>query len=615
MSQMNAPVANDFVLNVATVNGSGSQSSNMIILKALFRMGIPTGGKNLFPSNIAGLPTWFSIRANRDGYIARKKDIDITIAMNLATIAEDIKDLKEGGIFLYNEDLKFDRVLLRKDTKNYGIPFRQIVDGITKSVKMKKFLVNMIYVGVIAELLKIDKEILKKAALDQFGSKNPDIVTENLKAIEGGAEFARAQITEPFPYVAQAMTKTHGKILIDGNSAGAIGLLYGGCTFLSWYPITPSSSLAESFASYAKKYRVAADGKNNFAIVQAEDELSAIGMVLGAGWTGARALTTTSGPGISLMSEFAGYSYYAEIPSVIWNVQRAGPSTGLPTRTSQGDISFTAHLSHGDTRHVMLFPASPKECYEFGQTSFDLAERLQTMIFVMSDLDLGMNLWIDDPFVPSEKPYDRGKVMTEKEFAEGKTFDRYADIDGDGITYRTLPGIHQTGAAYFTRGSGHDEKARYTESNVVYKRVLDRLNKKWETAKNFVPAPIVDRQPGADVGVIAFGSTDIVMSEARTLLNKRGLKTSYLRLRSFPFNAEVEKFIKDHKRIYVVEQNRDAQMKELLFSEFGAINRHIYSIRHYDGLPVFAEAVADPISELEKTISSVGSSSKELSHV
>ncbi|MGE3974255.1 MAG: 2-oxoacid:acceptor oxidoreductase subunit alpha [Bdellovibrionales bacterium] len=607
-------IENDFVLNVATVNGSGSQSSNMIILKALFRMGIPTGGKNLFPSNIAGLPTWFSIRVNKDGYIARKKDIDITIAMNGTTIADDIKDLKAGGIFLYNEDLKFDRVLLRKDVTNYGIPFRQLVDGITKSVKMKKFLVNMIYVGVIAELLKIDKEILKQSALDQFGSKNTEIVTENLKAIDGGAEYARNNISGAFPYTVKALNKTIGKILIDGNSAAAIGLMYGGCTFLSWYPITPSSSLAESFANYVSKYRKDKDGKNNFAIVQAEDELSAMGMVLGAAWTGARAMTTTSGPGISLMAEFAGYSYYTEIPAVVWNVQRAGPSTGLPTRTSQGDIAFTATLSHGDTKHIMLFPASPRECYEFGQTAFDVAERLQTLVFVMSDLDLGMNLWIDDPFVPSAKPYDRGKIMAEKDFAAGKTFERYADVDQDGIPYRTLPGIHQAGAAYFTRGSGHDEKARYTESNVVYKRVLDRLSRKWETAKSVVPNPMIDQASGADIGIIAFGSTDIVMAEARAQLLQKGLKTSYLRIRAFPFNVDVEKFIKSHKRIYVVEQNRDGQMKSLLFNEFGHLNQQIYSIRHYDGLPVFSEAVTEPIMELEKIIISP-TRSQEGAHV
>lgn len=594
------PQINDFVLNVATVNGSGSQSSNMIILKALFRMGIPTGGKNLFPSNIAGLPTWFSIRVNKDGYIARKRDIDFTIAMNSQTVAEDIKEVKPGGVFMYNEDLKFDRALLRKDTINYGVPFRQVVDGVTTAIKMKKFLTNMVYVGLVAELTGIDKAILRQSAMDQFGKKNASIIEENLKAIEAGAKYAAENIKEAFPFKVQPMEKTKGKILIDGNTAGAMGLVYGGCTFMSWYPITPSSSLAEGFATYANKYRKDANGKNTFAIVQAEDELSAIGMVLGAGWTGARAMTTTSGPGISLMSEFAGYSYYTEIPAVIWDIQRAGPSTGLPTRTSQGDISFISTISHGDTKHVMLFPSSPGECFEYGQTAFDLAERLQTIVFVLSDLDLGMNLWITDKFEVPKKGFDRGKVLDAKGLDAKPEYSRYADLDDDGIPYRTLPGTKHAAAPYFTRGSGHDEKARYTESNEVYKRVLDRLTKKFNTAKKFVPAPIIENSSTSKVGVIAFGSTDIVMNEARALLKKGNLDPSYMRIRSYPFNLEVEDFIKRHERIYVVEQNRDGQMKNLLTSEFPTFAPKLQSVLHYDGLPVYADAVANPILQAEK---------------
>jgi 2-oxoglutarate/2-oxoacid ferredoxin oxidoreductase subunit alpha len=590
---------NDFVLNVATVNGSGSQSSNTIILKSFFRMGIPSGGKNLFPSNIAGLPTWFSIRVNKHGYIARKKDTDITIAMNAQTIVDDIKEIKTGGIFFYNDDLKFDRILLRKDVTNYAIPFRQIVDSVTKSIKMKKFLTNMVYVGVIAELLKIEQEHLRSAALDQFGSKNQSVVEENLKAIEAGAAWSRENVKGEFPYKVEGMSETKGKILIDGNSAAAIGMLYGGCTFMSWYPITPSSSLAESFASLAAKYRQDAEGKNTFAIVQAEDELSAMGMVLGASWTGARAMTTTSGPGISLMSEFAGYSYYTETPAVVWDVQRAGPSTGLPTRTSQGDILFAATISHGDTKQVMLFPASPKECFEFGQKAFDVAERLQTLVFVMSDLDLGMNLWVEEPFQYPTQNFDRGKILGEKELASLQAFNRYEDKDGDGIPYRTLPGIHNSLAPYFTRGSGHDEKARYTESSEVYKRVLDRLSKKFETARNVVPLPVISEEKGADVGIIAFGSTDIVMSEARAQLKAKGLSTSYLRVRGYPFHSSVQDFIKKHKRVYVVEQNRDGQMKQLLFGEYGKLNPNIDSILHYDGLPIYSDVVVKPILEKE----------------
>jgi 2-oxoglutarate ferredoxin oxidoreductase subunit alpha len=592
-------IINDFALNVATVNGSGSQSSNTIILKALFRMGIPTGGKNLFPSNIAGLPTWFSIRVNKDGYIARKKDTDITVAMNAQTVVQDIGDLRPGGVFFYNDDMKFDRALLRKDVVNFAVPFRSLVDGVTKSIKMKKFLTNMVYVGVVAELLKIDPACLRSAALDQFGDKNESVMEENLKAIEAGASWARENVKGDFPFRVEAMTATKGKILIDGNSAAAIGLLYGGCAFMSWYPITPSSSLAESFASLAEKYRKDAEGKNTFAIVQAEDELSAIGMVLGAAWTGVRAMTTTSGPGISLMSEFAGYSYYAEIPAVIWDIQRAGPSTGLPTRTSQGDLLFASTLSHGDTKHVLLFPASPGECFELGQRAFDVAERLQTLVFVLSDLDLGMNFWIEEPFSYPKENFDRGKVLGEKDLSSLTAFNRYEDRDGDGITYRTLPGTRHPLAAYFTRGSGHDERAKYTESNETYKRVLDRLNKKFETARNVVPRPVVETVDGADVGLIAFGSTDIVMREVRDDLKQKGVSTSYLRLRAYPFHADVGEFIKKHKRVYVVEQNRDGQMKQLLFGEFGKINSNIESILHYDGLPIFSDAVVQPLLQKE----------------
>lgn len=592
-----SPKVNDFVLNVATINGSGSQSSNMIILKTLFRMGIPVGGKNLFPSNIAGLPTWFSIRANKDGYIARRKEIDITVAMNQGTIGDDIKDVRPNGVLIFNDDLKFDRSLLRTDTENIAIPFRKIVDGVTNAIKMKKFLTNMVYVGVLGELLKLDFEIIKKVVADQFGTKNPSILEENIKAIQAGFDYVQQNIKEEFPFQAQPMNKTQGKILMDGNTAGALGALYGGCTFMSWYPITPSSSLAENFQYYSSRYRRDSEGKNTVAVLQAEDELSAIGMVLGASWTGARAMTTTSGPGISLMAEFAGYSYYAEIPAVIWDIQRAGPSTGLPTRTSQGDISFVSTLSHGDTKQVMLFPSSPKECFEFGQLAFDLSDRLQTIVFVLSDLDVGMNLWIDDPLEEPTKAFDRGKVLKEEDLNSLTQFNRYEDKDGDGIPYRTLPGIHHPLAPYFTRGSGHDEKARYTESNITYQRVLERLNKKFETAKRYVPAPEIDRDPNAKIGIIAFGSTDIVMKEVRDQLVDQKISTSYMRIRAYPFNEDVAHFIQSHERIYVVEQNRDGQMKNLLGSEFGHLNRNIFSILHFDGLPIYADAVVQPLTQ------------------
>jgi len=598
------PIVNDFVLNVATVNGSGSQSSNNIILKTLFRMGIPVGGKNLFPSNIAGLPTWFSIRVSEKGYTGRKKDNDITVAMNLQTIAQDIQELKPQGVLIFNDDLKFDRILLRKDTLNIPVPFRSIVDGLTKAIKLKKFLTNMVYVGVVAELMGLDMKNLKTCAKDQFGNKNSSILEDNMKAIDAGAAWARewlnTQDEATFPYQVKALNKTQGQILIDGNTAAALGLIYGGCTFVSWYPITPSSSLAEAFSSFAEKYRQDEQGKNTYAVVQAEDELSAIGMVLGAGWTGARAMTATSGPGISLMSEFAGYSYYAEIPAVIWDIQRAGPSTGLPTRTSQGDISFVANLSHGDTKQVMLFPASPSECFEFAQTAFDVADRLQTIVFVMSDLDLGMNFWMDKKFQYPTKAFDRGKTLSASDLEKRKEFHRYEDSDGDGIPYRTLPGTQHPLAPFFTRGSGHDEKARYTESSETYERVLLRLKKKWETARQVVPAPIVHSSKDNEVGVITYGSTDVIMKEVMDQLIAQDLQADYLRIRAYPFHPDIQKFIQNHKRIYVVEQNRDGQMKGLLTQEYGALNPNIHSVLHFDGLPIYADAVCKNIQEQEK---------------
>lgn len=595
------PTINDCVLSVATVNGSGSQSANNIILKSLFRMGIPTGGKNLFPSNIAGLPTWFTIRVNSEGYTARRVETDIMIAMNPDTLTDDMKAVQPGGYFIYNSDIKFDTALLRPDVQNYGIPFKKLVDSVTDAIKLKKLLINMIYVGVVAELLEIDPDVLKGVITDNFGVKKTSVIEINLKAIEAGRGYARENIKDPFKFKVRSMDKNKGKIIIDGNSSAALGMLFGGCTFVSWYPITPSSSLAESFSKYANKYRKDKHGKNTFAIVQAEDELASIGMVLGASWAGARAMTTTSGPGISLMSEFAGYSYFAEVPAVLWDIQRVGPSTGLPTRTMQGDLTAVYNLSHGDKRHPILLPGNPQECFEFGQTCFDLAERLQTIVFVLSDLDLGMNFWVSNEFPYPTKPFDRGKVLNEEALEKLGGFQRYKDVDGDGIPYRTLPGTRHPKAAYFTRGSGHTEGAAYTERSEDYKNLMDRLARKYETAREVMPKPVLDIQDSQNkIGIIAFGSTDMAMAEARAALSKDGIKTNYLRVRSIPFSKEVKDFVSKHKTIYVVEQNRDGQMRELLILDHPEHAMKFQSIRHYDGLPIYSKVISDPILGMEK---------------
>lgn len=594
---------NDCVIEIATVNGSGSQSANNILLKALFRMGLPVGGKNLFPSNIAGLPTWFTIRVNKNGYTARREDVNVVVAMNASSVVEDIKKVKSGGVFVYNTDLKVDPSLLREDVRNIGINFRELVDKATDQIKLKKMLVNMIYVGVLGELLHIEWDVLVSTIRDQFQDK-PKVLDSNFKALEIGRNYALEHLQGHFPFTVQRMNENQNKILIEGNIAAAIGFVFGGCTFLSWYPITPSSSLAENIISLGEKFRKDAQGKSTLAVVQAEDELAAITMVMGAGWAGARAMTTTSGPGVSLMAEASGFFYYAEIPGVIWDVQRVGPSTGMPTRTAQGDVTAAYFLSHGDTKHVVLLPGTVEECFSFAQTSLDLAERLQTLVIVLSDLDLGMNFWIADEFQYPEKPYDRGKVLDaealSKVLNESGKFNRYEDVDGDGIPYRTRPGTPHEKAAFFTRGSGHNEAAQYTENNQQYQKVLDRLARKHETARTLVPQPIVERTADARVGIIAYGSSHLPMREARDVLKANGVATSYLRLRALPLTADVEAFIAAHDRVYVVEQNRDGQMLNLLRAEFFNHAGKLRSVRHYDGQPLHAPAIAEPILAAER---------------
>jgi 2-oxoglutarate ferredoxin oxidoreductase subunit alpha len=599
-----ASVVNDFSIHVATANGSGSMSSNNILMRAIFQMGIPVSGKNLFPSNIQGLPTWFTIRASREGFIARRRDIGVLICMNPETAQEDVRTVHPGAAVIYEESLNVKS--LRDDVHFYPVPFSKLVLELVTDGKLRRLAVNMIYVGVAAWLLGIDMEEVRKAVAKQFKSKEKAIEI-NWNAIRGGYDWAGKNLTKTDPYRLERMNATAGKIIIDGNAAAAIGCAMAGVNVVAWYPITPSSSLAEALMDYSRRFRMdPVTGKPTCAIVQAEDELAAAGMVMGAGWAGARAMTTTSGPGISLMAEFVGLGYYAEVPAVIVDVQRVGPSTGLPTRTMQGDILSTYFLSHGDAKHILLIPGSVQECYELAMEAFDLADRFQTPVFLMSDLDLGMNNWMADPFPYPEKGLDRGKVIRSEEELKDhvrrfKEFARYRDVDGDGIPYRTLPGlIDSPAAAYFTRGSGHSERATYTEKPEDYKNNMDRLARKFETARRYVPGPVVSRESGSGIGVIAYGSSDFAVEEARVLLARRGVQTDYLRLRALPTTEEVPSFIASHDRVYVVDQNRDGQMYDLLRLETGADAVKLRSIRHYDGFPLDAETVVEGIEAGEK---------------
>ncbi len=586
-------VVNDFTLQVATVNGSGSQTANLVLIRSLFQMGIPVSGKNMFPSNIAGLPTWYTIRANPKGYIARKKEIDILVAMNPETAHEDVLTLPSGAAVIYDEPLALSG--LRNDLIFYPVPFDKLVATVCPDAKLRRLVRNMIYDGVLARLLSIDMAEMEKALMKQLGKK-AKAAQLNMGALKSGWDYAEASLPKRDAFSVERMNKTAGMILVEGNAAAAMGCLMAGCTVVGWYPITPSSSLCESLIGYLKKYRKDLDGKATFAAVQAEDEISALGMVIGASWAGARAMTATSGPGISLMSEFVGLGYYAEVPAVIFDVQRVGPSTGLPTRTAQGDILTTAVLSHGDTRHPLLLPGSVAEAYSMAMEAFDLAEELQTPVFVMMDLDLGMNTWMSDPFPYPDKPIDRGKVLTEAKLRQlGAQWGRYADVDGDGIPYRTIPGDGLP--PFFTRGSGHNAKAQYSERSDDYGNNMDRLARKFDTARGLVPQPDIESTPGAAVGFIAYGTTHFSIGESRDQLkDESGIATSYYRLRGYPFSASLGEFIDRHDRIYVVEQNRDAQMAALMRMELepGRLAK-IRSVLHYNGLPVDARSITDQV--------------------
>jgi len=586
-------VVNDFSIQIATVNGSGSQTANLVILRSIFQMGIPVSGKNMFPSNIAGLPTWYTVRANKDGFIARKKEVDFLVAMNAETAKEDVMSLEPGRAVVYDEPLKLNE--LRSDLTFYPVPFDKLVANVCTDAKLRRLVKNMIYDGVLSHLLNIDMGEMEKALRKQFGKK-VKAADLNMGALKAGAEYAQQNLTKTDPFVVERMNKTDGMILIEGNTAGALGAMFAGVTVVAWYPITPSSSLPESLIGYMKKYRMdKKTGKATYAILQAEDEIASIGMVLGAGWAGARAMTSTSGPGISLMSEFAGLAYYAEVPGVVFDIQRVGPSTGLPTRTAQGDIVTTALLSHGDTKQILLIPASVEECFEMGQDAFDIAERFQQLVFVMSDLDLGMNMWMSKTFTYPEKVFDRGKVLTAEKVKElGAEWGRYRDVDHDGIPYRTLPGTGMP--SYFTRGSGHNERGQYSERPDDYQKNVDRLARKHETAKRYVPAPIIE-DAASEIGIIGYGTSHWAIDECRQqLAAEAGIQTAYMRLRAYPFPDEVLAFVKRYKRVYLVEQNRDAQMKTLFKIELpdGATN-HVRSVLHYNGLPIDARSLTDDI--------------------
>lgn len=592
------PVVNDFSIQVATVNGSGSQSANTVLLRTIFQMGVPVSGKNMFPSNIAGLPTWYTIRASKKGYIARKKEIDFLVAMNAETAKEDVMSLEAGAVALYDEPLKLSE--LRSDLTFYAVPFDKITAAVCPESKLRKLVKNMVYVGVVAKLLNLDMTEVEKALRKQF-AKKVKAADLNWNAAKAGYDYAASSLTKTDPFSIERMNKTSGMIIIDGNSAAALGSMFAGVTVVTWYPITPSSSLVESLIDYMKEHRLGPDGKATFAIVQAEDELAAIGMVLGAGWAGARSMTATAGPGISLMAEFAGLGYYVEIPGVIWDIQRVGPSTGLPTRTSQGDISFVARLSHGDTHHPMLIPATPAECFRMASDAFDLAEQLQTPVFVMSDLDLGMNNWMSEPFQYPEKPQNRGKVLSKEDLDRLGSFARYKDVDGDAIGYRTLPGTEHPAAAWFARGSGHNEKSQYSERPDDYANNMDRLARKFDTARSLVPRPELVRNEGNEVGMIAYGTTHHAAIETVDQLETEyGVKVDYLRLRAYPFTRETHEFIAAHKRVYVIDQNRDGQMRDLLKLDIAVEEiPKLRSVRHYNGLPIDARSITDDIISQE----------------
>jgi 2-oxoglutarate ferredoxin oxidoreductase subunit alpha len=588
-------IVNDFSITVGTKNGSGSSTANNTILRSIFKMGIPVSGKNLFPSNIQGLPTWYTIRVNKDGFIARRDHNDIVISINPDSFARDLASVLPGGAFFYADDIK--QPITRVDIAIYPMPVKAIVKSDPNvPADFRDLVGNMVYVGILAQMINMDMDKILAALTFHFKGKQKPI-DMNFNAVKAGAEWAKANLEKKDPFYLEPMNKTDGLIMADGNTAAAIGSIFGGVQFAGWYPITPASSLAESLNDYLPLLRKREDGKHTYAVVQAEDELAALGMAVGAGWSGLRSMTSTSGPGLSLMTEFAGLAYYAEIPVVIWDVQRIGPSTGLPTRTSQGDLTFAYFIGHGDSHSVILLPGDVSECFDFGWQAFDLAERIQTPIFVLSDLDMGMNQWMSKPFQYPEVPMDRGKVLWEKDIEELKgNWGRYLDKDGDGIPYRTIPGNKHPLSSYFTRGTGHDDHAKYTEEADAFLKNMDRLKRKNETAKNYVPAPILHEMEGATVGILGYGSTEAAILEARYQLDtEHGIKTDFLRVRAVPFTKEVDDFLAKYDQVFVVEMNRDGQMNQILLTEYPQYAVNFKSVAFGDGMPASAKWVREGI--------------------
>ena len=592
---------NDFTVKFANVNGTGSSSANGMFMRSIFRMGIPVVGKNYFPSNIQGLPTWYEVRVNEKGYLAPSGSVDIMVAMNAQTYDQDLNEVESGGYLIYDSSWPREALMSRDDVTVFGVPLAKMCNESFDNARSRTLMKNTTYVGVLAALLDMNLEVIEQLLLDTFGSKT-HLIDANKQALEMGYNYANENFDCPLPYKAVPSNKTKDHFIIDGNATAALGCVFAGATVGSWYPITPSTSLMDAFSRFCASFRVDEDTKkNNYSVIQAEDELAAIGMALGAGWNGARSFTPTSGPGISLMNEFIGFGYYSEIPTVIFDVQRTGPSTGMPTRTQQCDILACAYASHGDTKHVCLYPANPEEAFYLSVNAFDLAEQLQTPVFVLSDLDIGMNDWMvkdldwDDKFVPN-----RGKVLNEAALESMDKFHRYLDSDGDGIPYRTIPGVHPKGA-YFTRGSGHNKYGAYTEDADEYQDVIDRLLIKWETAKSLVPAPIKDFDKKNKMAILSLGSCDDAIREARDVMSKDGQELNYLRVRGFPFSDEVEEFIDAHEMVFIIEQNRDGQLAKLIQTETSCDNTKLRSLRLYNGIPIFSK---DVVAKIMKEISS-----------
>lgn len=603
---METAVINDLSICVATENGSGSASANTILFKSIFKMGIPCSSKNMFPSNIQGLPTWYQIRASADGYFGRKDVIDAMVMFNDVTAAKDIHRVREGGLILYDDSTPLPAHLKREGVQYLGVPANNIVQKLVPASPLRGKQRNMVYVGALAYLFGIDMETIREVLEDTFGKK-PVVIESNLICIDAGyRHMEENRLTQNIARLVPIPNGNQGKIITDGNTAAALGAIYGGASVICWYPITPSSSLAEAIELYMPRLRKNKEGKATYAIIQAEDEIAAAGMIVGAGWAGARAMTSTSGPGLSLMNEMIGLAYFTEIPCVFIIVQRGGPSTGLPTRTQQADIQLMYCASHGDTRHIVLIPHDMSSCFDFARLSFDLAERFQTPVFVASDLDMGMNLWSSDPLRLAKGPFDRGKVLSAEQLEQmqkqGKKFRRYFDADGDGIPYRTIPGNPSRLASYFTRGSGHDSAAHYSEDEKDYRETLDRLRRKFETARKYVPKPIVEMNEGAKTGVICFGSSYEPVREARDRLRGSGLKTDHLLLRALPLTEESRDFLAAHETIYLVEQNRDGQMAAIFKEEWPDLAARIASVLVYDGLPVTPKEVVRQIEEHQKNL-------------